>query len=68
MDTRTREIFDFVNQKVLEKALDKNPYLVEVDCDKMCDFRDERFGRSFCTANRGQRRGLKCLVKRKRED
>ena len=64
MDTRTGEIFDFKNKQELKKASEANPYLVEINCDLICDFRVERNGKSFCTANRKQRRKIKCQVKR----
>lgn len=65
MDTKTGEIFDFKNGKELETALKENINLVEVDCNQMCDFREERFERFFCTANRSQRRRIKCQIKKK---
>jgi len=65
MDTRTGEIFDFKNGKELKTALKNNINLVEVDCNQLCDFREERSGRFFCTANRSQRRKIKCQIKRK---
>ena len=65
MDTKTGEIFDFKNGKELKTALKNNINLVEVDCNQLCDFREERFGRFFCIANREQRRKIKCQIKKK---
>jgi len=65
MDTRTGEIFDFPTQQELDDAKKNNPFLVEVDCDKICDFREGRNGKVFCIANREQRREIKCQIKKK---
>jgi len=65
MDERTGEVFKFPTQKELDEAKKNNPFLVEVDCDKMCDFREKRFDRIFCVANRSQRRRIKCQIKKK---
>ena len=65
MDTKTGEIFDFKNGEELKTALKENVNLVEVDCNQICDFREERFGRFFCIANRSQRRRIKCQIKKK---
>ena len=60
MDTRTGEIFDFKNGSELKSALKINSNLVEVDCNQLCKFRVERDRKIFCTANRKQRRRIKC--------
>ena len=65
MDTRTGEIFKYPTQAELEKAFENNSFLIEVDCSSLCDFREQRKGKSFCTANRMQRRLIKCQIKRK---
>jgi len=67
MDIRTGEIFDFNNKQELDKAKKKNPFLREIDCEKLCNFREGRNGRYFCIANRKQRRKIKCQIKRKEE-
>lgn len=64
MDTRTNEIFDFASEVDLNKAKAGNPYLVEVSCDKLCEYRKRKDNRSFCIANRRQRRALKCTAKK----
>ena len=65
MDERTGEIFDFPSQQELDEAKKTNPFLREIDCKKLCDFRETRNGRYFCIANRVQRRLIKCQIKRK---
>ncbi len=65
MDTRTNELFGFLNEKTLNEAMEKNPFLVEVDCGELCIFREENSGRAFCTANRIEQRLKKCQIKRK---
>lgn len=62
MNTRTGEIFGFKNKQELDKAKEKNSYLVEVNCKKICEFREDRNGRDFCIANRQQRRAIKCYI------
>ena len=69
MDTETGEIFDFKNIEELFKAQKKNPNLVEVNCDKGCDFRIRKTvgsegEKTFCIANRSQRRRIKCQIKK----
>ena len=64
MNIVTNEVSDFKNEKALKKALENNPYLVEVDCNQGCEFRESRFERYFCIANRKQRRKIKCQIKR----
>jgi len=65
MDTKTGEIFNFKDEQKLKAALKENINLVEVDCNSLCDFRQEKFGRFFCIANRKQRREIKCQIKKK---
>lgn len=65
MDTRTGELFGFKNQQELDEAKKNNPFLVEVDYDLICDFREKRNEKTFCIANRMQRRLIKCQIKRK---
>lgn len=65
MDERTGEIFKFPSQEDLEKARKDNPFMIEVDCNKGCDFREIRNEKTFCIANRMQRRLIKCQVKRR---
>lgn len=65
MDIRTGEISDFKNQQELEEAKKKNPYLIEVNCDKKCELGIWKGEKFFCIANRSQRRRIKCQVKKK---
>jgi len=64
MDTRTGEIFKFPSQKELDEAKKKNPYLIEVNCDKKCELGIWKGEKFFCIANRSQRRRIKCQIKK----
>lgn len=65
MDERTGEIFDFKNKQKLDEAKKKNPYLIEVNCDKKCELGIWKGEKFFCIANREQRRKIKCQIKKK---
>ena len=67
MDERTGEIFKFSNQKELDEAKKNNPFLVEVDCNSLCELGERRGEKTFCIANRVQRRLIKCKIKRRKK-
>ena len=66
MDTKTNEVFfNFRNEEELRKSLGENPTLREVNCNSFCQFLVTiKDGRTFCRANRKQRREMKCFIKR----
>jgi len=62
MDTKTNEISNFENKQALLQALEKNPNLREVNCNPLCRFLlTIKGGKTFCGANRKQRRKIKCF-------
>ena len=64
MNKETNEISEFKNKAELVKEMELNPSLVEVKCNKICEFREKRGEKVFCVANRFQRRMIKCQIKR----
>ncbi len=64
MNKETKEISEFENLAELNKEIELNPSLVEVKCDKLCNFREKRGEKVFCGANRFQRRLIKCQIKK----
>ena len=62
MDTRTGEITEFPNNGMPQSAMRKNPYLKPVNCNVFCEFlRKSKDEKTFCLANRKQRRKLRCF-------
>ena len=64
MDKRTGEIFKFESNKWLKEARERNPYLIEVDCNEMCKSLKKVGNQIFCRANRAQRRKIKCVTRK----
>ena len=62
MDTRTGEILKFGNDKKLRKAIKENPNLKAIGrCDPLCKYLYQVAGKTFCRANRKERRKRKCF-------